>query len=314
MDNRDGGATCAHGHKRRTVTAPFYRAFFEEKQNRKDQMATLAFASVCRCAAICIAAAILLAIPLKARAGDVQEGTIVPINQALCDDMKKHNVIRSGAPVGCERLSLVKFSYVGFDGGIHGGGEIMVMDAAAESVLRIFTRLRDLRFPIAKARLINHYDGNDDASMADNNTSAFNSRNVAGTNSLSLHAYGLAIDLNPIQNPYVKRSGARLTFSPPAGVEYANRLNGRPGKTARPGMAEPVIDVFADEGFVIWGGRWHDPIDYQHFQVSRSLAERLARLPPAQAKAVFDRHVERYRSCRRNGGSSRSKCAALRGS
>jgi hypothetical protein len=296
------------------VTAPAHRAFFEEKQYRKDQMAMLAFASVCRCAAICIAASILLAITLKARGGDVQEGTIAPVDQALCDDMKKHNVIRAGAPVGCERLSLIKFSYVGFDGGIHGGGEIMVMDAAAESVLRIFNKLRGIHFPIAKARLINHYDGNDDASMADNNTSAFNSRNVAGTNSLSLHAYGLAIDLNPIQNPYVKRSGARLTFSPPAGVEYANRLNDRPGKTARPGMAEPVIDVFADEGFVIWGGRWHDPIDYQHFQVSRSLAERLARLPPAQAKAVFDQHVERYRTCRRNGGSSRSKCAALGGS
>jgi len=155
--------------------------------------------------------------------------------------------------------------------------------------------------------LIDHYDGNDDASIADNNTSAFNARNVAGTSSLSLHAYGLAIDLNPIQNPYVQHSGGKVLFSPPAAVEYANR------KKARAGMAESVVDVFAAEGFVVWGGYWHDPIDYQHFQVSRGFAERLARLSPAQARAAFEQHVERYRACRRNGApkSNRAKCIAL---
>jgi D-alanyl-D-alanine carboxypeptidase len=259
-------------------------------------------------AAICAVGAALLTFNPTARAGDALEGVIVPVDQAACDDMKAHNVIRAGAPVGCERLSLVKFSYVGFDGRVHGDGEIMVMDAAAESVLRIFNKLRDIRFPIAKARLINRYDGNDDASIADNNTSAFNSRNVAGTNTLSLHAYGLAIDIDPVQNPYVQRVGGGLTFSPPAGVAYANRLN------ARSGMAESVIGVFADEGFLIWGGYWKDP-DYQHFQVSRGLAQQLARLPPAQARAAFARHVEPYRACRRSGGpdSTQSKCAALDG-
>jgi hypothetical protein len=266
-----------------------------------------------RRSAICAVGAMLLAYALTARAGDAPEGAIVPVSQALCDDMKKHNVIRAGVPVGCERLSLITFSYMGFDGSIHGGGEIMVMDAAAENVLRIFAKLRELRFPIAKARLVNHYEGNDDASMADNNTSAFNGRPVAGSNKPSLHAYGLAIDLNPIQNPNADRTGAKLTFRPPAGIDYANRLNDRPGKNVRLGMAEPVIDVFADEGFLIWGGYWDAPIDYQHFQVSRPLAEQLARLAPAQAKAVYAQHVERYRNCRKTGGleSSRSKCVAL---
>jgi hypothetical protein len=247
-----------------------------------------------------------------ARAEDAPAGTIVPVTQALCDDMKKHNVIRAGVPVGCERLSLITFSYMGFDGSIHQGGEIMVMDAAAENVLRIFTKLRELRFPIATARLVNHYDGNDDASMADNNTSGFNARSVAGSTKLSLHAYGLAIDLNPIQNPNADRSGAKLTFRPPAGADNANRLNDRPGKKVRLGMAEDVIDVFADEGFLIWGGYWDNPIDYQHFQVSRPLAEQLAGLAPAQAKAVYAQHVERYRNCRKTGGpeSTRSKCVA----
>jgi hypothetical protein len=256
-------------------------------------------------AAICSIGVVLLAFNPATHAGDAPDGAVVPVGQALCDDMKAHHVIRAGMPVDCERLSLVKFSYLGFDGRVHGDGEIMVMDAAAESVLRIFTKLREIRFPVAKARLINHYDGNDDASIADNNTAAFNGRNVADTNTLSLHAYGLAIDLDPVQNPYVQRAGSRVSFSPPAGAAYANRSN------ARPGMAEAVIDVFADEGFVIWGGQWRNP-DYQHFQVSRGLAERLARLSPARARAAFAQHVERYRACRRSGGpeASRSKCVA----
>lgn len=233
-------------------------------------------------------------------------GGIASINETLCAEMKTHNVLHPGAPIGCARLRLVTFSYVGFDGRVHPDGEIVVLDAVAEHVLRIFARLREVKFPIAKARLINQYEGDDDASIADDNTSAFNDRTVAGSSSLSLHAYGLAIDINPVENPYAKRSAAGLKFSPPAGAAFANR------KDNRPGMAESIIDVFADEGFPIWGGRWHDPIDYQHFQVSRRLAEHVARLPPAQAQAAFARSVERYRACRRSTtpASSRSACLA----
>src|SRR5262249_17840275 len=161
-------------------------------------------------------------------------------------------------------------------------------------------------------KLINAYEGSDDASIADDNTAAFNSRNVAGTNSLSLHAYGLAIDLNPLENPYVQRSGEKLIFSPPAGARFTNRFKGQPEEQIRRGLAEVVIDVFADEGFVIWGGTWKTSIDYQHFQVSRGFAEQLARLAAAQAKTVFAQHVERYRACRRKGGSEggRASCIA----
>jgi hypothetical protein len=239
-------------------------------------------------------------------------GSVVPISATLCDDMKLHHVLGAEAPVGCERLKLVRFRYIDFEGGFHDDGEIVVMDAAAVRVLRIFTALYNMHFPIAKARLMNNYDGNDDASMADNNTSAFNDREIAGGGSISLHAYGLAIDINPIQNPYAKRSGETLIFSPPSGISNANRLNDRPDKPIRSGMAEAIIDVFARNGFLIWGGYWDDPIDYQHFQVSRSLAEQLARVSPAAARAAFEGHVERYRTCRRSTGrrtaSTRSKC------
>jgi hypothetical protein len=275
-------------------------------------MAKLGVKSIGRYATMYTVAAMLCALVLTARAGEAQVGTILPVDRTMCEHMRQHNVIRAGAVVGCERLRLIKFSYLGYDGQVHGDGEIMVMDAAADNVLRSFTKLREIGFPVAKARLIDHYNGSDDASIADNNTAAFNSRTVAGTNSPSLHAYGLAIDINPVQNPYVQHSGTSLIFSPPASAAYADRLKGQPEKRLRLGMAEAAIDVFADEGFSIWGGTWTSAIDYQHFQVSRGLARQLARLPPAQAKAVFAEHVERYRTCRRTG-KPQSKCAALDG-
>ena len=241
-----------------------------------------------------------------------QRGTVEPISAALCDNMKSHHVLNPGAPVGCDRLKLIKFDYFGFDRAIHNDGEIVVMDAVARQVLRIFTTLRKMRFPIAKAKLMDVYDGNDLASMADNNTSAFNDRQIVGGSQLSLHAYGLAIDINPVQNPYAVRSGLSLIFSPPSGIDYANRLNERPGKARRIGLAETIVDVFANNGFVIWGGYWDDPIDYQHFQLSRTMAELLARLPPEKAAAEFNKYIDRLQACQRashHKKSSRLKCA-----
>jgi hypothetical protein len=150
---------------------------------------------------------------------------------------------------------------------------------------------------------MNYYDGDDDAADVDNNTSSFNDRVVAGTNTLSLHAYGAAIDLNPVQNPFVTVTGGKHEASPAEGKLYLDR------NVAKPGMAEPVIDIFADNGFSIWGGDWHNPIDYQHFQLSRALAERLTRVSAADAKAIFERQVERYRQCRRSG-KSRKECSS----
>ena len=223
-----------------------------------------------------------------------------------------HRVLGVHPRIGCDRLALIRFSYVGFDTALHDDGEIVVMDAAARQVRRIFETLRNMRFPIAKARLLNIYNGDDDASMADNNTSAFNDRPISPGGTISLHAYGLAIDVNPVQNPVVERSGARLTFRPAEGVKFANRSNDRPGKDFRSGMTEMIIDVFADNGFLIWGGYWDEPIDYQHFQVGRKTAEHLASVSPTEAAEIFDRMVASYHACRRSlmrkGESSRTPC------
>ena len=162
----------------------------------------------------------------------------------------------------------------------------------AGQVLQIVNTLEAMGFPIAKASPIEAYEGNDEASMADNNTSSFNDRAIKGSSVTSLHAYGLAIDLNPVQNPFVKRERAALKITPKGAEPYSDR------KSLRPGMAEAVVDVFADHGFVIWGGDWHNPTDYQHFQVSRDLAKELTAASPAHAQGLFELYVAHYQKCR----------------
>jgi hypothetical protein len=214
-------------------------------------------------------------------------GSISPISPALCADMRAHHVMSADAPIGCERLAVVRFAYLGFDGREHGDGELVVLDAVADQVLAIFTELKARRFPLQQVRLMNAYDGDDDASIEANNTSAFNDRRVVGTQSISMHAYGAAIDINPVQNPSYDRVGGVRTLVPKAGAAYADR------KRRRPGMAESVIDIFAAHGFTVWGGRFRDA-DYQHFAIERTLVQKLLRLPLAEARAMFNATVQRH--------------------
>lgn len=161
---------------------------------------------------------------------------------------------RSGCPVALGDLRYVRVTYYGFDGAAH-GGEMVVHRDVAPAVVRIFRRLYDNRFPIARMRLVDDYAGSDDASMAANNTSAFNCRRSTGGTSWSQHSYGRALDINPVQNPYVKGD----TVLPGAGRAYLDRW------PLRPGMVNwTVRDAFADAGWS-WGGSWRTAKDYQHF-------------------------------------------------
>lgn len=238
-------------------------------------------------------------------------GAVLPVDDHACEQMKANQVIRENSPVRCNQLSIVRFSYIDFEGNAHRDGEIMVLTAVAQHVENIFSRLHEAGFPIAKARLMNHYRGNDEASMRDNNTSGFNHRAVAGGSLSSLHAYGLAIDLNPVQNPFIQlKQGGSAIYQPAQGSAYANRLQPRPGKALRKGMAEDAVRIIAENGFLVWGGHWDNPIDYQHFQVSRKLGEQLAALPPEQARILFTRHVDQHRACFRDQ-SAKSYSLAL---
>jgi hypothetical protein len=157
---------------------------------------------------------------------------------------------------------------------------------------------------------MNYYSGDDDASIGDNNTSSFNDREISGGERISLHAYGLAIDINPIQNPSLKRNGdGSIRVSPPGGSQFLNRSEDRPGKAKREGMAESMIDIFANHGFLIWGGYWDDPIDYQHFQVSRRMADLLIATSPTDGVEKFREYIQGYRDCRKS--ASRLQCIEL---
>lgn len=138
-------------------------------------------------------------------------------------------------------------------------GELVVAATIAQPTLTLFARLWQLGLPIAQMRLVDDFAGSDDASMAANNCSAFNFRTVAGTAALSLHALGLAIDINPVQNPWIVPSaGGRLV--PPAGEAFRDRSVAALGMFVRPG---PVVAAFDELGWE-WGGDWRHAYDYHH--------------------------------------------------
>lgn len=229
----------------------------------------------------------------------VSAANISELSTQDCRAMTDAGVMSSAAPVQCERLREVQFNYIDFQGKQKTNGSIIVMDAVAPYIATIFDRLHELEFPINKAKPIRDYQGDDNASMADNNTSAFNYRPIAGKRSLSIHAYGLAIDINPKQNPFLEfGEQGNATFNPEEGAKYANRMEFRYGKDKRKGFAEDVLATFADNGFLYWGGFWNTPIDYQHFQVSRTMANLMSTMPADNASQFFDNYVQWYQSCK----------------
>lgn len=218
---------------------------------------------------------------------------LISRDSAQCAQLKATHVMQSGAPVGCAQLQVVRFAFVDFDGQLHEDGEIMVMAAVAPQVQTIFKLLLARRVPLAGAKLMNHYHGDDALAMADNNTSAFNDRPITGGGAPSLHAYGLAIDINPVQNPYLRRTAnGAIEVSPATGKPFITRLPHRAGM-----VDDQIVAIFAEHGFPIWGGHWRQPIDYQHFQVSRKTAEHLAKLPFKQAQAYFENSIAVYHRC-----------------
>jgi hypothetical protein len=167
----------------------------------------------------------------------------------------------AGCPVGPAQLRRVTLSYVGFDGRQHTGA-VVVATSAVPAVTRVFERLYAARFPIRRMRTIDHYGGNDRRSMAADNTSAFNCRyaSAPGPKRWSAHAYGQAIDVNTVENPYVQGSYVQ----PAAGRAFLDRSRYRPGMAVVGGV---LIRAFAAVGWQ-WGGRWTGSPDYQHFSAT----------------------------------------------
>lgn len=170
---------------------------------------------------------------------------------------------REGSPVSMNDLSYVKVAYWGYDDKGH-FGELIVNKEAAQEVADIFKELYENRFPIEKIKLVDEYAADDTKSMENNNTSAFNYREVEGKpGKLSKHAYGLAIDINPVQNPYIYKDD----ISPEAGKAYTDRTEVKKGMITKDDIC---YKAFTSRGWQ-WGGDWKYEKDYQHFQKSVKL-------------------------------------------
>ena len=163
---------------------------------------------------------------------------------------------RPGCPVPMRDLRLIRMKIWGFDRRWH-RGSLVVNRRYTDEMVRVFERLYEVRYPIRQMRLVDHFGADDHRSMAADNTSAFNCRYVEGTRRWSEHAYGRALDLNPIENPYV--SGGHTSHR--ASVPYLDRSRRRPGMAYEGGAAVRAFDAIGWG----WGGRWSAVKDYQHF-------------------------------------------------
>jgi D-alanyl-D-alanine carboxypeptidase len=168
---------------------------------------------------------------------------------------------RPGCPVPPSSLREVKLALVGFDGRSH-TGKMIVNAAVTEDVIKVFRTLYHARFPIRRMDPVDAFHGSDAKSMAADNTSGFNCRYAVanGSPNWSMHAYGDAIDVNTVENPYFEPGHS---VEPPARSAFADRADHRPGM-AYPGGA--LVEAFAAIGWG-WGGYWTGP-DYQHFSTN----------------------------------------------
>ena len=165
----------------------------------------------------------------------------------------------AGCPTPLRDLRLVHVTYLGFDARTH-HGRLAMHRRWADEILVVFRRLFGSGFPIRRVRLVDRFGGDDRASMRHDNTSAFNCRYVAGTSTWSQHAYGRAVDINPVENPYV--DGTHV--SPRRARGYVDRTDVRPGMIVR---GDVVVRTFRRIGWG-WGGRWTSAKDYQHFSAN----------------------------------------------
>jgi len=182
---------------------------------------------------------------------------MIDINSMIIDSAMSfaEAVDGSAAPLEViDSLSMVDVTYYSFDGLRH-SGQIVVEAGLEDDIYEIFQMIERLKFPVGKAIPIAAYHWEDGDSMADNNSSGFNFRVIANTNKLSLHSFGRAVDINPVQNPVIYPAG----IIAPAGALY------RPQNRGTFTTNHPVVQEFIKRGWH-WGGNFEQPKDYHHFE------------------------------------------------
>lgn len=188
------------------------------------------------------------------------------IPEKIVNSMMGANVWTPECPVPIDDLRLVEILHYDFDKNVK-SGQLVVHKIAAENAVEIFKELHKIQFPIHTVQLIDQFGGDDELSMEANNSSCFNFRKIANSNQLSMHSHGLAIDVNPAQNPYIITQDQQRRIFPKQSVDYLDREN------LRPGMVEPIVHIFAQHGFTEWGGNWQSLLDYHHFQYPREFVK-----------------------------------------
>lgn len=188
------------------------------------------------------------------------------LSETRIKSLIEHHVWNEACPISHSELVYVDVEHINFDG-FSQIGELLVAKKVAKQVSLIFKELYQRRFPIHTIQPIDIFDGDDYASMQANNTSAFNGRKIMNTDRWSSHAYGVAIDINPMQNPYLmlNRNTSSINIFPDKGISYVNR------RVMRAGMVEDIVPIFAQHGFTEWGGNWALKPDYHHFQIPWNL-------------------------------------------
>ncbi len=173
----------------------------------------------------------------------------------------ENNSFGENCTVPLENLRYIRVLHYGFDNEIY-IGELVVNKLIADDIIDIFKELFDAKYPIERMVLIDNYKADDDISMEANNTSCFNFRLVEGTTQLSNHAYGLAVDINPLYNPQVKEEKGKIITLPQEAKEYADRNIDCAYYIKKDDVC---YKAFISRGFT-WGGEWNKNKDYQHFQ------------------------------------------------
>ncbi|MBR4643455.1 MAG: M15 family metallopeptidase [Selenomonadaceae bacterium] len=147
-------------------------------------------------------------------------------------------------------------------------GELICNERISAPLIEIFEKLYAASYPIEKIRLIDEYNSDDELSMRDNNSSCFNFRYVSFTNRISLHGYGLAVDINPLYNPYIKTVDGKKFIAPDNSADFEDRTKNFPYKIEE---GDLCCKLFAEHGF-LWGGNcWDDEKDYQHFFIEKGI-------------------------------------------
>ena len=169
-----------------------------------------------------------------------------------------------------EDLRYLHVLHKDIEGNVH-EGELICNKRIAVDLLEILQELYENDYPIEKMRLVDEYDAVDEYSAADNNSSSFNFRFVSYTTHISKHGYGLAIDINPLYNPYTKMVNGERSVEPANGVPYLDRDKEFPYKITRDDLC---CRLFLEHGFN-WGGDWENSKDYQHFEMPSSVVKSL---------------------------------------